>query len=58
MNFEILCAPYFPAEEVDAIEQAAQKLNLTTEDFIRRAVQFFVNRCVPTQSLDGNDESF
>ena len=58
MSFEILCESYFSADEVDAIEQASKKLNLTTEDLIRRAVKFFASRCVPTQSDDGNKKSF
>ena len=48
MQLEILCAPYFPAKEADAVQQFADKMKVTPEKFIRLAVASFAAKCVPT----------
>jgi len=49
MSFEVLCAPYFPAKEAEALEQAARAAHVSTSQFIREAVRRFSAQCVPTQ---------
>lgn len=58
MSFEVLCAPYFPASEAAALDEAARKMSVTPDELVRKAVGFFIDQCVPTQENDAiPDES-
>lgn len=49
MKLEILCTSEFSDEENAEIDREAQKMGVSREDFLRKAVRFFVSKCVPTQ---------
>ena len=55
MSFEVLCVPYFPADEAAALDDAARQMGTTPDVVIRDAVKFFAGECVPTHDA-GADE--
>lgn len=50
MPLNILCTPYFSAEESIALERVAQDKGLSRSQVIRAAVAYFYSKCVPTQN--------
>ena len=51
-NIVILCTPKFSTEEYEEIGRVAVKFGMTREKFIRQAVRFFCDQCVPTQMAE------
>lgn len=50
MPLNILCTPYFSAEESIALERVAQDKGLSRSQVIRAAVAYFYSKCVPAQN--------
>ena len=50
MPLNILCTPYFSAEESIELERVAQDKGLSRSQVIRAAVAYFYSKCVPTQN--------
>jgi hypothetical protein len=49
MSLDILCEiPFSPAEE-EKLSRAAELLQISKEEVVRRAVALFSSQCVPTQ---------
>ena len=51
-DYEILCAPYFPAHELKDLEDAAAAAHVSIQKFVRQAVSHFARVCVPTHGAD------
>lgn len=48
MNLSILCEVEFPVSEDKALADAAHRLGISKEDFVRKAVAYFSAQSVPT----------
>jgi len=53
----ILCTPSFSKEEDVLITCIAKVLNVSREEAIRSAVQFFASSCVPTHNSKRNEKA-
>ena len=50
MPLNILCTPYFSADELIALENVAKERGVSRSQVVRAAVAYFHAVCVPTQN--------